>query len=82
LFGQTAGGGGDDGYACGQRLQQRARAVLESDEFADAVRGREAFYRQQGIHSVPAIILNGQHLIQGGQPVEAFEQALRQVAGV
>jgi len=61
---------------------QRARAVLESDEFADAVRGREAFYRQQGIHSVPAIILNGQHLIQGGQPVEAFERALRQVVGV
>jgi len=59
---------------------QRARAVLQSTEFADAVRAREAFYQEQGIRSVPAIILNDRHLIQGGQPVDVFEQALRQVA--
>ncbi len=59
---------------------ERARAVLASDEFADAVREREAFYQQHGIHSVPAIIINERHLIQGGQPVEVFEQALRQIA--
>jgi predicted DsbA family dithiol-disulfide isomerase len=29
---------------------------------------------------VPSVILNGRHLIQGGQPPEVFEQALRQVA--
>jgi predicted DsbA family dithiol-disulfide isomerase len=29
---------------------------------------------------VPSVILNDRHLIQGGQPVEVFEQALRQVA--
>jgi predicted DsbA family dithiol-disulfide isomerase len=33
----------------------------------------------QGIHSVPAIVINQRHLIQGGQPVEVFEQLLRQV---
>jgi len=59
---------------------QRAQAVLQSDEYADAVREREAFHQRQGIHSVPAIIVNDQHLIQGGQPVEVFEQALRQIA--
>ncbi|MDE2413811.1 MAG: DsbA family oxidoreductase [Comamonadaceae bacterium] len=60
--------------------EARARAVLQSGEYADAVREREAFYQGQGIHSVPAVIVNDRHLIQGGQPVEAFEQALRQIA--
>lgn len=58
----------------------RARAILDSDEFAVEVREREQFYLQNGIHSVPAIIINERHLIQGGQPVEVFEQALRQIA--
>ena len=33
-----------------------------------------------GIHAVPAIILNERHLLQGGQPTEVFEQALREIA--
>ena len=33
-----------------------------------------------GIHAVPSVIINNRHLIQGGQPPEYFEQALRQVA--
>lgn len=57
-----------------------ARALLTSDRYADEVREREQFYLQNGIHSVPAIIINERHLIQGGQPVEVFEQALRQIA--
>ena len=60
--------------------EARARAVLASDEFAGEVREREQFYLGQGIHSVPAIIINDKHLISGGQPVEVFEQALRQIA--
>jgi len=59
---------------------ERAQAILRSTEFADAVRARAAFYQEQGIRSVPAIIVNDQHLIQGGQPVEVFEKALRQIA--
>ncbi len=58
----------------------RAKAILDSDEFAADVREREQFYLNQGIHSVPAIIINDKHLISGGQPVEVFEQALRQIA--
>jgi predicted DsbA family dithiol-disulfide isomerase len=27
------------------------------------------------------VIINDQHLIQGGQPAEVFERALRQLAG-
>ena len=59
----------------------RAREILASDEYADAVRAREKLYTDAGIHSVPAIIINNQHLISGGQPVEVFERALRQIAG-
>jgi predicted DsbA family dithiol-disulfide isomerase len=59
---------------------QAARALLASDRYAAEVREREQFYQQHGIHSVPAVIINERHLIQGGQPVEVFEQALRQIA--
>ncbi|MET0311486.1 MAG: DsbA family oxidoreductase [Burkholderiaceae bacterium] len=59
---------------------ERARQVLEGGEFTAETRARERFYLGAGINSVPAIILNDKHLISGGQPVEVFEQALRQIA--
>ena len=59
----------------------RARQILASGEYAQEVRAREQWYLTQGIHAVPAVILNDRYLIQGGQPVEAFERALRQAAG-
>jgi predicted DsbA family dithiol-disulfide isomerase len=58
----------------------RAQSILASDEFAKEVRDREQFYLSQGIHAVPAVIVNDRHLIQGGQPAEVFERALRQIA--
>ena len=58
----------------------RARDILASDAYAEEVRERESFYLTQGIHSVPAVIVNDRHLISGGQPAEVFEQALRQIA--
>ncbi|MDD5478938.1 DsbA family oxidoreductase [Rhodoferax sp.] len=58
----------------------RAQSILASDEFAAEVREAEAFYTGQGIHSVPAVIINRQHLISGGQPMAVFAQALRQIA--
>jgi predicted DsbA family dithiol-disulfide isomerase len=57
----------------------RAAAVLASDEYADAVREREALYAQRGIRSVPAVIINDRYLVSGGQPSEVFEGALRSV---
>ena len=59
---------------------ERARAVLDSDEFAAEVRERERFWQEHGIHAVPAVVIDGRHLISGGQPPEVFEQALRQIA--
>jgi predicted DsbA family dithiol-disulfide isomerase len=58
----------------------RAREVLESNSYADEVREREQFYGQQGISAVPSVIVNDKYLIQGGQPVEVFERALREIA--
>jgi predicted DsbA family dithiol-disulfide isomerase len=58
----------------------RAAEVLTCEEFTDEVRQREQLYLSQGIHSVPSVIINGRYLVQGGQPVEMFEQALREVA--
>ena len=43
------------------------------------MRAQERFYQQNGINSVPAVIINERHLISGGQPPEVFEQALRQI---
>ncbi len=59
---------------------ERAAEVVDTDEYADAVRERERLYLDAGIHSVPAVIINDRHLITGGQPPEVFEQALRQIA--
>jgi predicted DsbA family dithiol-disulfide isomerase len=58
----------------------RASQILASDEFTAEVREAQAFYSHQGIHSVPAVIINDRHLISGGQPAAVFEQALRQIA--
>jgi predicted DsbA family dithiol-disulfide isomerase len=57
-----------------------AREVLASGRYAEEVRHAEQLWRSRGIDSVPAIVINGRYLISGGQPPEAFEQALRQIA--
>ena len=58
----------------------RARAILQSDEYTAEVRESERHWQELGIHAVPSVIVNGRHLIQGGQPPEVFEQALRRLA--
>ena len=60
---------------------QEAAAVLDSGQYAQEVREAEQFFQRQGIQAVPSVIIDRQYLIQGGQPpVEAFEQAMRQIA--
>ena len=58
---------------------ERARAILDSDEYGLQVRERQHYYQRAGIHSVPAVIIDDRHLITGGQPPETFERALRQL---
>lgn len=56
-----------------------ARAVLDSDDFAEEVRTEEQQSQAMGITSVPSIIFDNRYLVTGGQAPEAFEQAIRQI---
>jgi predicted DsbA family dithiol-disulfide isomerase len=56
-----------------------AREVLSSGRYAEEVRAAEHSWRSRGISSVPAIIFNERFLVSGGQPPEAFVQAVRNV---
>jgi predicted DsbA family dithiol-disulfide isomerase len=58
----------------------RAAAILDSDEYAPEVRALEHQWLKAGIQSVPSVVVNRRHLIQGAQPPEVFAQALRQIA--
>ncbi len=58
----------------------RAQEVLDSGELTAEVRELEDFYRMRGINAVPAMVLNGRHLVAGSQSVEEYEQAIRQIA--
>lgn len=57
-----------------------AAEVLASGRHAQAVREAQALWRSRGINSVPAVVVEGQYLISGGQPAAVFEQALREIA--
>ena len=57
-----------------------AREVLSSGRYTQEVRDAERLWQSRGINSVPAIVIDGRYLISGGQPPEAFEHALRQIA--
>jgi predicted DsbA family dithiol-disulfide isomerase len=59
--------------------EAEARQVITSGRFADEVRAAERHWQQLGIQSVPSVIVDDRHLIQGGQPPEVFEQALRRL---
>lgn len=57
-----------------------AADVLDSERYSQEVRAAQQHYQRQGINAVPAVIINGQYVINGGQPTETFEQALRDIA--
>jgi len=59
--------------------RQRAEAILASDEFADEVREEEQLWLQRGVSSVPTVVFNGQYAVTGGQPVDTFVGAIRQI---
>jgi predicted DsbA family dithiol-disulfide isomerase len=59
---------------------EEAAEVLASGRYTEEVRAAEGFWQAQGISAVPAVIVNDRYLISGGQPPEAFERALRQIA--
>lgn len=57
-----------------------AREVLATGRYAEEVREAEQLWVSRGIRSVPSIVINEKWLISGGQPADAFENALRNIA--
>lgn len=58
----------------------QAREVLTSGRYAEDVREEERLWQSRGISAVPAVVIDERYLISGGQPIEAFEKALRAIA--
>ena len=58
----------------------RAKAIVDSREFEPEVRARERYWLERGVNGVPFVVVNDAYVIEGAQPPEAFEQALRQIA--
>ncbi len=58
--------------------EAEARAVLESDRFAEEVRHDERIAREQlDVRGVPYFLIEGRYAISGAQPRATFRQALR-----
>ncbi len=58
----------------------RAREILAGDDYAGHVRQSQSHQRERGVQSVPTIIVNGEYVINGGQPPAIFEKAFRHIA--
>ena len=58
----------------------RAKAILKSDAYTEAVRTDEARYQQAGVSAVPAFIINQRHLISGAQEPDTLVNAFREIA--
>lgn len=52
---------------------KEALTVLENETYAEAVRNSESQWQEQGIHGVPAFILNKKYLISGAQGADVFK---------
>jgi predicted DsbA family dithiol-disulfide isomerase len=59
---------------------EAAREMLAAERYAEDVRQAERLWQSRGINAVPAVVIDERYLISGGQPPEAFEQALRKIA--
>jgi predicted DsbA family dithiol-disulfide isomerase len=63
--------------AAGLDATEAAAVIDDRDCFAPEVREAESDWQAAGIRSVPSVVLDRRFLIQGGQPPEVFEDALR-----
>ena len=63
--------------AAGLDAGEAAAVIDDHDAFAEAVREAESEWQTAGIRSVPSVVLDRRFLVQGGQPPEVFEDALR-----
>ncbi len=57
----------------------RVRAVVASDEYADAVAADATSAREYGANGVPFFVVEGRYGISGAQPVQTFREVLAKV---
>lgn len=57
-----------------------ARAALETGAHADQVRRKQAFWQQQGVTGVPAMVFDQRYLYTGAQGIDAYARILRELA--
>ena len=57
---------------------EEARAVIEGDKYADAVRDDERAAQEAGANAVPFFLIDRRYAIEGAQPAEVLLEALRQ----
>jgi predicted DsbA family dithiol-disulfide isomerase len=58
----------------------KALEVMSSQQYSDEVRGLQRLYLGVGVNAVPAVIINGKHLISGAQSIEYYQHALKKIA--
>jgi predicted DsbA family dithiol-disulfide isomerase len=61
--------------------ESAALAMLESNDYTEAVRADEARAAKLGISGVPFFVFNEKFGVSGAQPVEVFVQALQEARG-
>lgn len=59
--------------------EDEVEAVLNSDQYRQAVMADEQEAQQAGIHAAPFFVINNKYGISGAQPYETFVKALKQV---
>jgi predicted DsbA family dithiol-disulfide isomerase len=59
--------------------QTEAKRMLQTDEYADQVRGEITEGQQIGVRGVPFFVLNRKYGVSGAQPVEYFQQVLEKL---
>jgi predicted DsbA family dithiol-disulfide isomerase len=57
-----------------------ARALLDGQEYADAVRESQQQAEQRGVTGVPCYVFNDEQAVTGAQPAEVFVDALDTIA--
>lgn len=57
-----------------------ARAVLEGDDYAEAVRTSQQQAQRRGITGVPCYVFGDEHALTGAQPTDVFVEALDTLA--
>jgi predicted DsbA family dithiol-disulfide isomerase len=59
--------------------ENEAMAMIESDDYADAVRADEARAAEIGITGVPFFLFDEKSTLAGAQPVEVFAEILQKI---